>query len=235
MLAKSDLLLTLDLIADCLQVRNQADLEKLNADLEKKLGIESMIAGRVCRYTKNETGYFFGIGEEWGSLYIENNYSAVDPVFNMALNSPAPILWEDAYARSTSASAEFVQRSMDFGLSAGISYAHQGYALASDTTLVSMGNGKTSFSPAQNQIIKHIVPHIAEILVQPTLWNFPTLTAKENEVIKWCAHGKSYWEISLLMSISERTVKFHMNNIFKKLDVLNKAQAVARCMSLGYV
>ncbi len=235
MLAKSDLVMTLDLIADCLRVRDQADLEKLNDDLGKKLGIESMIAGRVCRYTKAETGYFFGIREEWGKLYIENNYSAVDPVFNMALSSPAPILWEDAYARSSSASTAFVQRSMDFGLAAGISYAHRGYAMASDTTLVSMGNGKTPFSRAQNRIIQHIIPHIAEILVQPTLWNFPTLTAKEREVIKWCAHGKSYWEISQLMSISERTVKFHMNNIFKKLDVLNKAQAVARCMSLGYV
>lgn len=235
MLAKSDLVLTLDLIADCLQIKDQTDLEALNNDLGKKLGIESMIAGRVCRYTRAETGYFFGISEEWGNLYIENNYSSVDPVFNMAIRSTTPILWEQAYARSTSASKEFIERSMDFGLSAGISYAHSGYAMASDTTLISLGNGSTPFSPTQNQIIQHVIPHIAEILVQPTLWNFPTLTPKETEVIKWCAHGKSYWEISQVMSISERTVKFHMNNIFRKLDVLNKAQAVARCMSLGYV
>lgn len=235
MLAKSDLLLTLDLITRCLEIRSQKNLKELKDTLSKELGIRSMVAGRVCRYTKAETGYFFGMSEEWGKLYIENNYSSVDPVFALSLSSSSPFLWSDAYSRSGSESNEFIQRARDFSLTEGICYTPKDYSMTSDTTVVSIGNGKTPLDRMQAEVISHIIPHIAEILMRPSLWNHPRLTPKEMEIIKWCAHGKSYWEISLVMSISERTVKFHMNNIFKKLDVLNKAQAVARCMSLGYV
>ncbi|WP_375055596.1 LuxR C-terminal-related transcriptional regulator [Zobellella sp. DQSA1] len=235
MLAKSDLLLTLDLISKCLEIRSQENLKELKDTLSKELGISSMVAGRVCRYTKVETGYFFGISEEWSRLYIENNYSMVDPVFNLSIRSSVPFLWATAYSRAGHNSNEFIQRARDFSLMEGICYAPKDYSMVADTTVVSLGNGKTPLDRMQVEIIKHLIPHIAETLMRPSLWNNPRLTPKEIEVIKWCAHGKSYWEISLVMSISERTVKFHMNNIFKKLDVLNKAQAVARCMSLGYV
>lgn len=235
MLAKGDLLLTLDLITKCLEIRSQDNLKELNDVLGKELGISSMVAGRVCRYTKVETGYFFGINEEWGRLYIENNYTSVDPVFNLSLSSSTPFLWADAYSRSGLNSNEFIQRTRDFALTEGICYSPKDYSMTTDTTVVSLGNGNRPLDRFQVGIIGHLIPHIAEILMRPTLWNHPRLTPKEIEVIKWCAHGKSYWEISLVMSISERTVKFHMNNIFRKLDVLNKSQAVARCMSLGYV
>ena len=53
------------------------------------------------------------------------------------------------------------------------------------------------------------------------------LTPRENEVLRWVGEGKNNWEIGSILSISERTVKFHLANIFRKLDVLNRAQAVA--------
>lgn len=235
MLAKRDLALTLDLIDMCLHIGDRNDLTKLNDRLARELGIESMILGRVCRFTHAESGYFFGINEEWGQLYIDNKYTAVDPVYITAMASNAPVLWADAYARSDARSAEFVRRSSDFNLLEGMSYAQKGYAQLADTTVVSLGNGNAPLSPVQQTIIGRLTPHIAEILIKPALWDFPALTKKETEVIKWCAVGKSYWEISLIMGISERTVKFHMGNIFRKLDVLNKAQAVARSLSLGYL
>ena len=54
-----------------------------------------------------------------------------------------------------------------------------------------------------------------------------SLTSREREVLNWTAKGKGCWETGLIVGISERTVKFHLQNIYRKLNVLNRAQAVA--------
>ncbi|MDD2879408.1 MAG: helix-turn-helix transcriptional regulator [Rhodoferax sp.] len=52
------------------------------------------------------------------------------------------------------------------------------------------------------------------------------LTDREVQVLYWVASGKTDPEIGRLMDISEFTVKNHMKHIFKKLDVVARAQAV---------
>ena len=44
----------------------------------------------------------------------------------------------------------------------------------------------------------------------------------------WVRLGKTNLEIGMILDISAFTVKNHMQRIFKKLDVLNRAQAVAK-------
>jgi LuxR family quorum-sensing system transcriptional regulator CciR len=39
--------------------------------------------------------------------------------------------------------------------------------------------------------------------------------------------GKTSWEIGKILATSERTVKFHLKNVYAKLNVCNRAQAVA--------
>jgi DNA-binding CsgD family transcriptional regulator len=53
------------------------------------------------------------------------------------------------------------------------------------------------------------------------------LSDREQEVLKWMKEGKTNWEISQILQISERTVKFHIRNIFKKLGASRRSQAVA--------
>jgi len=57
------------------------------------------------------------------------------------------------------------------------------------------------------------------------------LTAREKEILKWFKDGKSVWDVSMLLNISQNTVKFHSKNIFEKLDVVNRTQAVAAAIS----
>ena len=82
-----------------------------------------------------------------------------------------------------------------------------------------------------------MLPHINELYLRapagraaPTA---PGLTSRELEILKWIKEGKSSWDIGRLLSISERTVKFHVSNLFTKLDVSSRAQAVARAVRLG--
>jgi transcriptional regulator EpsA len=55
-----------------------------------------------------------------------------------------------------------------------------------------------------------------------------SLSERERQIMVWVAMGKTNPEIGCILRISEFTVKNHMKSIFSKLDVTNRAQAVAR-------
>jgi two-component system NarL family response regulator len=61
------------------------------------------------------------------------------------------------------------------------------------------------------------------------------LTARELEVLQFLAEGKSNKEISFALSISEATVKSHLGNIFRKLDVLSRTEAIATASKRGLI
>jgi DNA-binding NarL/FixJ family response regulator len=51
------------------------------------------------------------------------------------------------------------------------------------------------------------------------------LTRRELEILKLMAEGHSNVQLASLLWVSEQTVKFHLTNIYKKLDVANRTQA----------
>lgn len=58
------------------------------------------------------------------------------------------------------------------------------------------------------------------------------ITAREIEILEWVRDGKSNQEIALILNISPLTVKNHVQNILRKLQSNNRAQAVSRAISL---
>jgi LuxR family maltose regulon positive regulatory protein len=59
------------------------------------------------------------------------------------------------------------------------------------------------------------------------------LSERESEVLHWLASGASNREIGRRLYITENTVKRHVYNIFSKLNVRNRTQAVLRARHLG--
>lgn len=57
------------------------------------------------------------------------------------------------------------------------------------------------------------------------------LTAREIEILKWLYHGKSNVEIGMILGISPLTVKNHVQKILRKLNVMNRTQAVGKALS----
>ena len=57
------------------------------------------------------------------------------------------------------------------------------------------------------------------------------VSARELDCLKWVAAGKTAWEASVILGISERTVRFHLNAAREKLNCLTTTQAVAKAVS----
>jgi LuxR family transcriptional regulator len=63
--------------------------------------------------------------------------------------------------------------------------------------------------------------------------DLPKFTRRELDVLSWTAQGKTAWEVSVILGMSEKTVNFHLGNVMRKLGVSSKHQAVLRCVSAG--
>ncbi len=53
----------------------------------------------------------------------------------------------------------------------------------------------------------------------------PDLTRRELEILRLVAEGDSNAELARMLWVTEQTVKFHLSNIYRKLDVANRTEA----------
>ncbi len=87
----------------------------------------------------------------------------------------------------------------------------------------------------------HFGPQIARRLMsffsvsKPTvpLEAFPELTAREREILDLIARGRNNQEIATQLSLSPKTVRNHISNIFTKLQVADRVQAIIRARNAG--
>jgi DNA-binding NarL/FixJ family response regulator len=61
------------------------------------------------------------------------------------------------------------------------------------------------------------------------------LTRREREILSMVAKGSSNGELARELWVTEQTVKFHLSNIYRKLEVSNRTQAARRGWELGLI
>jgi DNA-binding NarL/FixJ family response regulator len=62
---------------------------------------------------------------------------------------------------------------------------------------------------------------------------FPQLTDREHEILDLLAQGHPNATIAARLRISDKTVRNHVSNIFTKLAVADRAQAIVRAREAG--
>ncbi|BCH53412.1 LuxR family transcriptional regulator [Agrobacterium vitis] len=62
-----------------------------------------------------------------------------------------------------------------------------------------------------------------------------TLTEREIECLTWTAAGKTSVEIAEIMGLSEHTINHYLNRATRKLDTVNRTQAVAKALRLSLI
>lgn len=80
----------------------------------------------------------------------------------------------------------------------------------------------------------HIYNRLAEIRDLDTRAT-DTLTEREIDCLNWTAAGKTSVEIAEILGLSEHTINHYLNRATKKLDTVNRTQAVAKALRLGLI
>ena len=62
---------------------------------------------------------------------------------------------------------------------------------------------------------------------------FPQLTDREREMLDLIAQGRANAAIAAQLSLSQKTVRNHVSNIFTKLQVADRAQAIVQARDAG--
>jgi DNA-binding NarL/FixJ family response regulator len=63
----------------------------------------------------------------------------------------------------------------------------------------------------------------------------PSMTRRETDVLKAIAKGYSYTEIADILRLSPHTVTSHIKNIYRKLEVCSRGEAVFEAVQLGLI
>lgn len=93
-----------------------------------------------------------------------------------------------------------------------------------------VGAGEVIFGPG---IADRVMTYFAGARSRPTGDAFPELTDRERVVLGLIAEGKENGEIARQLGLSVKTVRNHASNIFAKLQVAHRAQAIVKAREAG--
>lgn len=93
-----------------------------------------------------------------------------------------------------------------------------------------VGAGEVIFGPG---IADRVMGYFAGARRRPTGEAFPDLTDRERVVLALIAEGKENGEIARQLGLSVKTVRNHASNIFTKLQVAHRAQAIVKAREAG--
>ena len=97
-------------------------------------------------------------------------------------------------------------------------------------SIEAVGAGEVIFGPG---IADRVMGYFRSARSRPAVDVFPELTDRERVVLGLIAEGKENMEIARQLSLSVKTVRNHASNIFAKLQVAHRAQAIVRARDAG--
>ncbi|NWO07444.1 MAG: LuxR family transcriptional regulator [Alteromonadaceae bacterium] len=179
--------------------------------------------------------------DEWVAKYSRDNLYRHDPVINYGLQRVAPYAWSEAMG---DANNSIFRLSRAFNIVSGVSFPlhdpKSRFAALSICNLDQDPEFGHNVSNAMNPLMMLFLnthDALAKLIPSPNFAQEEVffcndkkicfqLTEREIDVLSWASHGKTYSEVAIILGISERTVKFHIENIIKKLDVSNAKHAI---------
>lgn len=183
--------------------------------------------------------------DEWRTRYIAEGYMSIDPTVKHCAGHVTPISWDQitSLEKENDVIHRFMGEARDFGLNSGISvpiHSAQGefamFSVASDQEPTHAKSKVLDALPVAHLFSAHLHETVRKIFREQILPLKQTrLTDREQQCLLWTAEGKTTWETSQILRVSERTVVFHLQNAAQKLNVVNRQQAVARAVSLGLI
>ena len=189
-------------------------------------------------------GILVNYSEDWMKHYVQSNCEIYDPVRRNMYAAPGTFVWDQLMTRPTMTGLQrtFMNDAEDAGLLDGIGIPLRGPrgAIAGVGAASSAGGveitDKNLLSYAN--LLSHQFYTVYLTLETERLevsQQFAYLSDREQEVLKWCARGKTKSEISDLLSISEHTVHGYIKSALKKLDANNTTLGVLKALHMGLI
>jgi LuxR family quorum sensing-dependent transcriptional regulator len=183
-----------------------------------------------------------GWPEEWAARYLANQYFTIDPVIQRTILSDSAFVWSDALKLMTLSrqSLKFMEEARDFKFIDGFSVPI--HSLLGFRAIVTFAADRVDLSPEARGAL-HMISIYAHNKIKelksggknPLIDRGVHLSLREKECISWCAEGKTAWEISAILGISERTVAHTLENAQRKMNTTNRTHLIAESLRAGLI
>jgi len=205
---------------------NEASLVAIGRRAVRRLGFQSFA---YLSFAHPRFAFLTSYPEAWKGHYVRNGYERIDPVVGQARKSRTGFYWDGARPTTptTSAQRRLFREASAFGINNGVTVedrdpAFSRYASEALDTLHLLGLYYHAHARAKLQL------GLTNVDQSP-------LTQRELQCLAWMAKGKTMAEAAVLLRISPRTVRFHMDNARAKLSASTIPHAVAEASRRGLI
>jgi LuxR family transcriptional regulator, quorum-sensing system regulator BjaR1 len=235
---KSDTL-AFDYVDRIENVVDPSDLMGMFSDALSEFGFTSFLVTRLPHQTAAFAQHTIlnGWPEAWYRRYSEKQYYNVDAVAINGRQSVDPFYWSDVVPKpdNKAISLQIMNEAGECGLTDGLLVPI--YGANGEQSCITMA-GKDIDRRSRTKQALHLMAmftHHQAIKLHErgkckAVSSAMHLTLRERECLQWAARGKTDWETSRILSISNNTVSAHIAKATKKLTAANRTEAVAKAI-----
>jgi len=177
--------------------------------------------------------------QEWVSHYFEEKCFAADPVMHHAFQLPTVQTWDELMLTFDCGPDQkaFMGQAREFGLVTGVtvplrgafgafsicSFASENTTRPSFQTMCALSSLAQIMMVAEDRFVREANAQARNCM----------LTERQIQCLYWTAMGKSSWDISAILSISENTVNYHIKQAMHRLETSSRVTAAIKCSALG--
>lgn len=179
---------------------------------------------------------------DWMKHYVSNGYVEADPVPQFCFVTNRPFTWEHVTnlqyltARQLLVMNEAREANLLDGIAVpihGIQGELSGVGLASSSG--GIDTDKETLHLIRAIVMQFHLAYTEKESSENFRYSKNLLTKREAEILSWAAEGKSDTDISDILGISYPTVRFHLNNAYKKLGANERIFAVTKAIRHGLI
>lgn len=217
-------------------------LESLIGDQLSQLGCNRYAFVALRPPAGRRQDYLSNYPREFSAHYLREGLKSVDPTFRLAFESIDPLLWSEILAGVEEPEKRVFHDSSEFGICRGVTVPIHGPYRVMSTLSVASDLSQRDF----DAMLPMVLPKIEQIgkAVHVHMLNRPDfgppepgvrLTGRERDILSWTSSGKTSWEISQILGVSEKTVEQHLANARTRLGVYKTVHAVIKAYMLGLI
>lgn len=228
-----------DYIAKTLKAQSTDELSHAYSKAIEAEGYENCILTSIRNQEVRHVAWF-EFPDGYVDAYFENRWEKIDPILDCSLRAPRPFFWNQVVQERKLSSAQhtFMNECRELGVHSGIVFPMHGPGERLEIMSISR-RADDSSDPGRLGVLHAMsVQTWSRYLELSETATFVQdedirLTPRELEILRWCKDGKTYSEISEILSISSKTVEFHMGNLMDKLRASNKISAIVIAIQRG--
>lgn len=209
----------------------------------KRLGCDFVFIGVVPGHQKNFDAAYVKTNypSQWKAAYNRGQFHRIDPKIAYCKENTLPVHWDSPSLNDAIAQTLF-DSAATHGVKSGITLPLHGPDIWGKISLASS-------SLSNDQLKERLQPSMGSIVVLRDLIGATApkfmrkesdlvqcnLSGKEMDCLNLAMQGKTSKEISQALSRAEDTVNYHFRNVFQKLQVNTRSQAITKALQMGLI